>query len=381
MVSLFKAQINIVLSILLIILLVHAYFNMNKKKITNRLIIWIMSLICFTLLLEIFSVLLNDSNLKQLIVLHKIVNIIGFFVAPIILFMGYIFSKEWINNYQKEKIKTNKILLIPLLVNGIATFMSYTGNGIFHINSDNIYERGPLFLIAPCVSYIYFVHNIYFIYKQRKKITHWECVIFSLLYIVPALFTSIQLKFSVYLTTWNSTAIIIMIAYIFILDDQAYRDSLTGLQNRLCYEHYAQNLFHKKLNKLHVIYIDIDDFKAINDQYGHREGDEAIKGFANLLIESFSLRKKKVIRLGGDEFLIVLEEGQREKVPDYLQNLTQNLETYNNRIEKSYRLTFSYGVACYTNPYEDMHQLLEYADKLMYEQKQNRKSSLLEETY
>lgn len=373
MVSLFKAQINIVLSILLIILLVHALFNMNRKKIINKLIIWIMGLICFTLILEILSVVLNNPDLKQIIVLHKLVNIIGFLVAPIILFLGYIFSKEWINNYNKEKIKTNKILLIPLFINGIATLMSYSGNGIFLITSNNMYERGPLFFIAPCVGYIYFVHNLYFIYKQRKKLAKWELVIFSLFYIVPALFTSIQLKYSAYLTTWNSTAIIIVIAYIFILNEQAYRDTLTGLQNRLAYDHYAQNKFHKKLNKLHLVYIDIDDFKSINDKYGHHEGDEAIKGFANLLVESFPLRQKKVIRLGGDEFLILLEEEQHKKVPDYLQNLNRNVEDYNNKTEKPYRLTFSYGTAFHTKPYESMHQLLDYADKLMYEQKQNRK--------
>ena len=67
---------------------------------------------------------------------------------------------------------------------------------------------------------------------------------------------------------------------------------MTGLQNRLSYEHYAQNISHKKLNKLHIVYIDIDDFKTINNQYGHCEGDEAIKAFANLHRESFPLRHK-----------------------------------------------------------------------------------------
>jgi len=98
MVMLLQTQINIILAILLIILLIHAYFNINRK-ITNRLVICVMELVCFTLILETFSVLLNNSDLKQFMVLHKLVNIIGFIVAPIILFLGYIFSKEWINYY------------------------------------------------------------------------------------------------------------------------------------------------------------------------------------------------------------------------------------------------------------------------------------------
>lgn len=373
---LLQIQINIVLSILLIILFVHAYLNINRKKITNRVFMWIMGLTCFTLILEIFSVLLNNPNLKQFMVLHKLVNIIGFIVAPIIPFIGYIFSKEWVNRYQKERIKVNNILILPLIINGIGTLLSYNGSGLFYITSKNIYERGPLFFILPCVSYIYFGYNLYFIYKYRKKFTCRELIIFSLIYIVPAIFTCIQLKYYIYLTTWNSTAIIIVITYIFILNDRSYRDSLTGLENRLSYELYAQNVDRKKLNKLFVIYIDIDEFKTINDQYGHNEGDEAIKTFANLLVESFPLRQKKLIRLGGDEFLVLLEEQQREKVEAYIQNLTQLVEKYNNKGEKPYRLKFSYGMSCYTDAYESIYQLFEHTDKLMYEQKLSRKSKL-----
>lgn len=376
MVNLVQTQINIVLSMLLIILLGHAYFNMNRKTTTNMIFMWIMGLTGIASILEIFSVILNNPNLKQFMVLHKLVNILGFIVTPIIPYLGYIFIKEWVNRYQKEKIETNYILLFPLLINGIATLMSNNEIGVFYITSNNTYERGTLFFILPCVSYIYFVYNIYFMYKQYKKLTFSECVMFSLFYTVPAVFTCIQLIHSVYLTIWNSTAIIIVITYIFILNDQAYRDNMTGLGNRLAYEQYVQKIDNKKRDKFFAIYIDIDEFKNINDKYGHSEGDDAIKVFANLLTESFSLREKKLIRLGGDEFVILLVEKQKEKVLSYIQNLTQNINKYNNRGEKPYRFKFSYGMVCYTNAYESIYKLLEHADKLMYEQKESKKSEI-----
>ncbi|PRR82618.1 GGDEF domain-containing protein [Clostridium vincentii] len=376
MIVLLQTQINIVLSILLSILLIHAYFNINRKKVTNKLIICIMGLVCFSLLLETVSILLNNEDLKQFVVLHKLVNIIGFMMAPVILFIGSIFNKEWINRYQKEKLVVNKILLIPLIINGVAALISYNKNGVFHVTSQNLYERGPLFFITPCVTYIFFSYNLYIIYKHREKLTYSEFCTLSLLYIVPAIFTSIQLRYSIYLTAWNSAAIIIVISYIFILNDQAYRDTLTGLQNRLAYDHYSQNISQKKLKKLNIVYIDIDDFKAINDRYGHCEGDEAIKVFAYLLRESFQLRQKKLIRLGGDEFLIIIENQPTENVTAYIESLVQNFEDYNNRGEKPYRLSFSYGRSCYTKPVKNICQLLECADKSMYEQKQNKKSKI-----
>lgn len=376
MVILLQAQINIVLSILLIILFINFYFTMNRKKITNRLFMWIMGLTCFTLILEVLSILLSNPNLKKFIILNKLVNTIGFIVVPIIPFLVYMFSKEWINRHEGEKIKVKKILLLPIFINGIGALMSYNGGALFHITSENIYERGPLFFILPCVSYIYLVFIIYFICKHSKKFTYSELVLFSLFNIVPAIFTSIQLKYYVYLTTWNSTAIIIVVTYIFILNDQVYHDSLTGIENRLSYEHYYEKIDNKKLSRLSIVYIDIDEFKTINDQYGHSEGDEVIKAFANLLVKSFSLRQKKLIRIGGDEFLILLENQCQEKVEAYIQNLIQNVDTYNNREKKQYRIKFSYGIAYADNDHKSVQQLLEYADKSMYEQKQNKSIKL-----
>jgi diguanylate cyclase (GGDEF)-like protein len=337
---------------------------------------WIIGSTLFALLLEIFSVLLNNANFKQFIVLHKLVNMIGFIVTPCIPFLGYIFIKEWVNRHQLEKIKTENILLLPLFINGILALVSYNGVDLFHITNENIYERGPLFFILPSVSYIFFVYNLYFIYKQHKKLTYSEITVFSLFYIVPAIFTAIQLKYSSYLTIWNSAAIIIVITYVFILNDQAYRDSLTGLGNRLSYEHYAQNIAHKKINKIHVVYIDLDEFKTINDQFGHYEGDKAIRTFANILVQSFPLKQNRLIRLGGDEFIVLLEEIQQETVTAYIQELTQNIDTYNNMTEKPYKLRFSYGMACFTSDYDSLYQLFERVDQMMYEQKQSRKRKL-----
>jgi diguanylate cyclase (GGDEF)-like protein len=174
------------------------------------------------------------------------------------------------------------------------------------------------------------------------------------------------------LTTWNSAALIIVATYIFILNDQAYRDSLTGLENRLSYEHYAQNVDTKKLDKLRIIYIDLDNFKTVNDQYGHNEGDKAIKTFARLLVDSFPIRENRLIRFGGDEFLVLFEGRRQEKLEDYIENLIQQVELYNRKGEKPYKIKFSYGGANYTKSFETIRQLLEHADQLMYQQKQMR---------
>lgn len=333
-----------------------------------------MGLTLFVLILETLSVLLNDPDLKRFIVFNKVVNVLGFIVTPIIPFLVYIFIREWINLHQKEQIKRNKILLLPLAINGVSAFMSYSRGLLFHITSNNIYERGHWFFILPCVCYFYFGYNLWFVYKHRKKLTSSKLIVFSLSFIISAIFTGIQIEYFTYLTTWNSAAIVVVVAYIVILNEHAYRDGLTGLENRLDYEHYARKINYKMINKLFMVYIDLDNLKTINDKYGHCEGDEVIKIFSSLLYPSFPIKHKKLVRLGGDEFLIILEGQEREKVEGYMKNLIELIEEFNNRGEKPYKITFSNGIGCYTKAYENFGDLLEYTDKMMYVQKQRKKS-------
>ena len=370
-------DIRMLLSVILIIILIHAFVNMNRRKSTSKVFMCIISLIILVLVLEMIDTILNNSNLKQFIMIHWVVNILGFMIAPCIPFLGYILVKGWINRYNNEETKTSWLLGIPLAMNAIATLMGIFGYGSFYITSQNIYHRGPLLFVLPSICYFYFGYSLLYIFKNYKKFVLSEQIIFSLFYVVPAIFISIQLRYPVYLTTWSSAAIVIIITYIFILNDQAYCDSLTGLGNRLFYERYTQNLNRKNLRQLYLVFIDIDKFKSINDQYGHKEGDEAIKIFAHLLLQSFPLRKKRIVRLGGDEFLVMIQENNKHKAEEYVCNLTNRLMEYNNREEKPYKLTFSYGLSRYLKDYENVCQLLENADQLMYEQKQRRKKSYL----
>lgn len=88
--------------------------------------------------------------------------------------------------------------------------------------------------------------------------------------------------------------------------DLSYRDTLTGVYNRAYYEFYIAKLFGNK-QSLTLIVCDVDNFKSINDTYGHSVGDLALKHIANA-ISSCTRDTDTLIRFGGDEFLVLLEE-------------------------------------------------------------------------
>jgi diguanylate cyclase (GGDEF)-like protein/PAS domain S-box-containing protein len=94
------------------------------------------------------------------------------------------------------------------------------------------------------------------------------------------------------------------------LRHMAFHDSLTGLANRIRFadrlEHAIQRA-HRANSPVYVLYIDFDDFKAVNDQFGHSSGDQAITVLANRIVQTLRVADTAA-RLGGDEFGLLLED-------------------------------------------------------------------------
>jgi diguanylate cyclase (GGDEF)-like protein len=111
--------------------------------------------------------------------------------------------------------------------------------------------------------------------------------------------------------------------------------------------------------------------KAINDEFGHHEGDQALINLTNILNNTF--RSSDIIaRVGGDEFTILMTGGggtAAEKA--VIDNLLENLRNYNEETEKGYTLSVSTGIVYYDPEHPcALEDLLSRADELMYENKQ-----------
>jgi len=181
-----------------------------------------------------------------------------------------------------------------------------------------------------------------------------------------------QLYYFIYLTIWNSVAIAVVINYIFIVHSQSKLDPLTGLGNRIAYDEYLISLRRKNNIVLSVLNIDLDDFKGINDVFGHHEGDKVLRLFARQLEDVFE-GKGVSIRLGGDEFIVLINENQREILEKYINTLHSNINTYNESSDMPYYITFSYGMAIFDNEYASIYELIQHSDKLMYDEKKEKK--------
>ncbi len=127
---------------------------------------------------------------------------------------------------------------------------------------------------------------------------------------------------------------------------QAIRDSLTGLYNRNgLYEIASASFKRTRLycGSLHLFVIDLDNFKTINDKFGHPEGDRALVEFGKILIRSFR-ENDIIVRIGGDEFVIVLE-GDDEAAAQAQERLESAVVAWVSSNPKRFGVGISYGIA------------------------------------
>lgn len=157
-----------------------------------------------------------------------------------------------------------------------------------------------------------------------------------------------------------------------MLEYSAEHDKLTGLYNRTGYELVSKDLDYKKAI---FILIDIDNFKLINDKFGHATGDLVIKRVADVLLNKFD-KNNYITRLGGDEFLIIIKNAY---LNDLASNIQHNVTIINDELSKSKNntpgITLSFGVASGNNS-NSLSNLFDNADQALYGTKRNGKSNV-----
>jgi diguanylate cyclase (GGDEF)-like protein len=157
--------------------------------------------------------------------------------------------------------------------------------------------------------------------------------------------------------------------------DRATQDALTELQNRRAFLDAGATESERSKRYGHpmaVAFLDLDDFKLLNDSRGHAAGDAALQATATALQEALRA-SDQIARLGGDEFAIILPETTENAAIQVAQKL---YDTVNNALRAFSPVTASVGIAWFETIDQDFPAMLKAADELMYEAKQGGKNNL-----
>lgn len=295
--------------------------------------------------------------------------------------MGYIwfcFSET----IQQSKFAKNKkyraAALLPSLALIVLTVLSYRNHLLFYIDAGNEYHRGPAYSLQLVLAYGYVIFTAAKAYIRSFKADDYrkkmELRTVSA-YIIPTLITgALQVFFPRYPILCVGNTLSILYVYLTLQEQMVSIDALTQLNNRNQLFQYLSVKFKRpqENRSLYLLMLDVDKFKAINDQYGHTEGDRALQVVADCLKRSCGQRNFFISRYGGDEFTIVCELDAGHSPEEVCERVRAAV----GEAGVPYPLSVSVGYAKYTEAIKTQQELIALADKELYKNKKQRQPTL-----
>ena len=292
-------------------------------------------------------------------------------------FCGYFWMKYCLKFMDIPAWKTGKanvLLSLPILTVMVLILSSPATHFAFYIDEDGFFQRGTIYFIQQ-TGYLYILlSSILCLWYRKKCSTSRErrhINVLAMFPLSPAFFGGLQILAPSGVAPTLQFSILISLFSVFVdeLDQKITRDSLTQLTNHYEFERILQNKMKGRIKgdpKLYVLVCDMDDFKSINDNYGHIEGDEALKLVAKVLNQTGSGYDAKCARMSGDEFLALLETDKTEYAESFTSEIQSNIRKASEDLP--YDLDISIGIAEYDGNMS-LIELIDKADKRMYAQK------------
>lgn len=362
--------INMYSVVLLIVIIFHGKKLVRMDSIQDRLFMMIIYCTILLLLLDIMGRF--DGRPDSIFpVINALGNFFVFFLNPIIpsLWIAYVHFHVF-----HDESKTKKLFPILIAVNifyYILMILSQIYGWFYYIDQANIYHRGPLYWVPASFIIVLVAISAGIIIKNRRRLeqkSFWPLIFF----VVPPM-VGIILQIIFYGTSLilNGVTLSILVLFLNIQNRNIYTDYLTGVNNRKRLDAYLKEKVSSGEETFSAVLVDLDNFKMINDTYGHDAGDAALETAAKLL--KSSLRENDFIaRYGGDEFCMILNISERDDLERAINRIKRSVDKYNKSSGNLYKIEFSMGYDVYDrNSNMSSEKFLKKLDVMMYANKQS----------
>ena len=338
------------------------------------------SSVAYIRLIGILAILVGVSAVRDIvslldgnyIFLSKMSNYLIYALDPFsfLFAIKYIDSFVTIDDRDGRNAYINPIMIYAIFNCILVTLDAYLSKGWFYTSYKFGYERGSLYMLRLFMQVLSCAIIFAFITVYKSYIHKWYIVPIQAL---PAIVVTGELLqyFIPYINfAYASSVFAFMVLFIYVQRRDIHMDYLTGTVNRRGIDAALRRAMADSAeNPFCAVMIDIDYFKLINDNFGHKVGDEVLEGIAAILLNTFD-KKDVVGRYGGDEFCIIThttDELEIEKRIHQVKKLVEDFE-WSNRGKMD--LSVSAGIAVYSKEM-DMHgkDFMEFVDSRMYEEK------------
>lgn len=322
----------------------------DLKKQTGRFEgsqrIFLISIVLNALLLvfEFMLNLLSGNSAELSRVLLPVVTVLYLALIPMVPTLWVIYVETVLKRGTLPSRRFTAAVSVPALVSAVFCAASLWNGLMFAIDAANAYHRGPWFCLMSAVCYFYLFFYVFLAVHNRGYIVKAEYYSLLAAAVPPMLGGLVQTIFPDISIAWVSLAFSMLIIYFNMQSVQIYTDHLTGLANRRKFDRNTASFFAAggAETKVAGIMIDVDDFKMVNDVYGHDIGDVALEQVGDILRRSVR-RGDLAARIGGDEFAVVMEAESAEEVSRVVQRIRQNVELENTKGRFPFRLNVSIG--------------------------------------
>ena len=330
--------------------------SLNKKQ--KRGFFLAFALIACISVLEVITIVV-DSTPPGYRWLNILSNYLGFGLAPAVaLCLVYVLDKKSvIRRGFKAAVCCEGVYLLFL-----AATLPY--GPVFSVSRENLYARGEYFYIYVVMYYVSMLYLMVATVRTAAALQNRSRMLIYPLTLFLGAETVIQLALPALHVTWLCVTLLSVLYYIYCSEMWNQLDALTGLLNQNSYLNRTAEM--RRSGGVLVVF-DVDDFKQINDRYGHLQGDVCLAEIADCIKKAYA-RRGYCYRIGGDEFCVLLRDGDKEHAcaRDFVRRLSER------RKELDFLPTVSFGSAEISS--ENVVTVKDRADHNMYRYKKERKA-------
>ena len=347
--------------------------NLGSEHEVSQLKYMIYSYIAM-LVTDILWALIEDNLLYLPVFLNAAVNAVTLMAVSSGCYFWFRFIEDRTDFVLMNRPKIDAMVVYPLLFICVLDILSIFTGWIFQINSEGHYQETELFWLQGFINYAYLLIptavTISRAVHAKTKQDREEFLIYVLYMIAPLIAGIYEDEFAHVPLLALNILMMILILFLRIQNLRISTDALTGLNNRRRLNTFlAEKLVKTTEESSFLIFIiDINNFKAINDQYGHIEGDHALQKFSEVLKVVAAEYFGFAARYGGDEFCLVMNQ-RGHTCEEIMENIKQTLLEAQQDDKKKYTITVSIGAAMFNDPDETPETALNRADQMLYEDK------------
>ena len=324
-------------------------------------------LIIFTLLNCAFDTLAFIVDGKQG-VLFRVVSFMGnsfLFLYNLIVGTGVLAIIVRHINKKISKIQYRTVLVITI-IESVLLVINIFVPVVFSIDENNVYRRGPAYVVYIIAAFYLIMYSICVYIRGRRRdgslrfFPVWEFLMPMVIGVVIQTFCyGISMQPVCLAVSFSGLVMCLQNEYLYV-------DKLTGVYNRYELGKIREYYIRRKDDKMAAIMIDMNDFKAINDEYSHNEGDAALVAMAGILTHVVG-NDGNVIRFAGDEFVILMKAKSEDIVPVTCKKIRTAMDEYNKTSGKPYRISAAMGGSIFN--LDEEADIVGKIDSLMYKDK------------